>query len=74
MQPTYPYYAINASGSNETGVSLEVRVEIGAGGGLTGFEDEGTVLQAIAGMFASVEGTTVRITATSLKSDPVPVP
>lgn len=74
MQPTYPYYAVSASGGNETGVSLEVRLEIGAGGGLAGFEDEAAVLQALAAMFTSVEGTAVRITATILQSDQVPVP
>ncbi|MFI2184624.1 hypothetical protein [Streptomyces sioyaensis] len=72
MQPTYPCYSVSASGGDESGVYLEARVEIGAGGGLAGFEDEAAVVQALAGLFAA-EGVSVRITATTLHSDDVPL-
>ncbi|MCZ1006323.1 hypothetical protein [Streptomyces lydicus] len=73
MQPSYPFWSVTANGPDETGVTLEIRAEIGAGGGLPGFEDASTVVQAVAGLFAAVEGTEVRITATTLHADPLPL-
>ncbi|MFF8901659.1 hypothetical protein ACF082_29730 [Streptomyces lydicus] len=64
----YPYYRMQINGPSESGFSLAVQVEQGAGGPLEGLS-EADLIAAIRNIFDSREGVSTTLTRYSVSTD-----
>ncbi|MFE0378331.1 hypothetical protein ACFW1M_22735 [Streptomyces inhibens] len=62
----YPYYRMQASGPGESGYSLLIQIEQGAGGGLEGLPSEEDVIAAIRAIFDGRAGASSALTRYSV--------
>jgi len=67
----YPTYIIQAGGPSETGVAVELRCELEAGGGVSGARTADAVAQVVAAALTAAGATVVSISKTSLATAPV---
>ncbi|MFD3614424.1 hypothetical protein ACFWWT_04075 [Streptomyces sp. NPDC058676] len=72
MQP-YPTFTVQATGPDETGVFVELRCQLDAGGGLSGARTADEAAQLVATALARAGATTVSISKTELVTGDVPV-
>lgn len=66
----YPYYRMQASGPGETGYSLRIQIEQGAGGGLEGLPSEADVIAAVRQIFDG-DGVSTTLTRCAVESTPL---
>lgn len=67
----YPVYTVEADGSSETGLTVELRVELGAGGGLEGLPSAEAVVQALVDAATQAGAINVSSTCTNLSTTTV---
>ncbi|WP_030798983.1 hypothetical protein [Streptomyces sp. NRRL S-337] len=65
----YPYYRMQASGPDETGYSLVIQIQQGAGGGLEGLTSEEDVIAAVRGIFDGRDGVSSTLTRYSVATN-----
>jgi hypothetical protein len=67
METPFPYYRMQASGPSETGYSLVIQIEQGAGGGLDGLPSEADVIAAVRHVFDG-DGVNTTLTRCAVES------
>ncbi|MET8766311.1 hypothetical protein [Streptomyces sp. NPDC004658] len=68
----YPMYTVQADGANERGLTIQFRVELGAGGGLPGLASAEAVAQTLMDAAAAGGATAVSATRTDLSGSAIP--
>jgi hypothetical protein len=68
----YPVYLVHAEAGAETGVDVEMRVLMGAGGGLPGMASPDAVVKALAAAIAEAGATVVFASVQTVQTATVP--
>lgn len=68
----FPVYTVHAEAGQETGVDVELRVQMGAGGGLPGMQSSDAVVQALVGAIREAGATVVSASVQAVQTSDVP--
>lgn len=67
----YPVYTVHAEASGETGMDVELRVQMGAGGGLEGMESPEALVQALTAAMTDAGAVSVTASVQDVRMSPV---
>lgn len=67
----FPVYTVHAEAGEETGVDVEMRVQMGAGGGLPGLKSSDAVVKALMAAMTEAGATVVSGAVAAVQNSPV---